>query len=303
MSWLDEDGDLIEEDEKAYTGQTVNARVSSGAGCAYTITKFDIYEDTSWWKTFDDLVVSYLDTEKGETDSSGSDGTVSKEWEIEDDADEANYYFKLKFLSGEEATSENLEVIQCAEGYVRGGATYDIETCDDYNRLGNYAREQCETCGTVKIALEELEEYIQKNPSLADKKNFGTARCYWGGEAGVDSTKKCRFAVDDNPGLGGKMCSYEVTAEECKVDDDIRTISYYEKEIDIDGNFVNPNTCDTTEITETIPCPRSTRLPFFSWVNLIAIVTLIAVIYLIWNYLGKRKKRLGKKKSRNLGKR
>jgi len=117
--------------------------------------------------------------------------------------------------------------------------------------------------------------------------------CDWfdgvnGGDGG------CRELTD-----GGSCFLDILSAEACGPDNDFRTILLVSNATNGDGNIApDPdNNCNDAgcganaePCSQTVLCPRSALLPFFSFGNVVGIIVLVVVGYFVWEYLRKKKR-------------
>jgi len=263
LRWENEDGDEI---SIAREDENVTAVVIGNSAC----TSLDrlIIEETKGLndEVFSDINLNFAGNE------------VRVGFDLDDyDAKIGNRYeFSIEVVSdGGWQHSPDLEIEYCPSGWVDGGIAYDIKICYDYNEL------------------EDPEEYCGCN-ALPEN-------CFWSNEMGG----QCVPTFNDT----SHLCGIFGNAETCEVGDDIRTITYNVEEINSTGGIIgdaNDGFCDIISsctppaktCSEIILCPQSTKLPFFSLVNVFSIVVLIIIGYLAWNYFGKKKRKRGKRKKK-----
>lgn len=202
------------------------------------------------------------------------------------------YYFEAA-LNGapEEGNIEetNITVVKECTTYVKDGERKYIERCADYSNT-------IEGIGSHDACLSDCAHVTDSDTRTESGPNGEVGSCVWVNNncsfgyapigAGPSADYYCRVG---NQGL-----------PECSEDQATRTITInYLMHNVTSGTEINNSalchgtgSCASSSVCETaIPCPKVAVLPFFTWINGVAVIILIAVVYIVNHYARHRAKK------------
>ncbi|MDO8459911.1 MAG: hypothetical protein Q7S74_02275 [Nanoarchaeota archaeon] len=170
-----------------------------------------------------------------------------------------------------------------------------IQSCMNYNNVSDYE--------SGRNSSQECNNDCVKPTSVGGGRTLDAAysTCSWQTE-----TNKC--LIIKNIVVAGSITSCVFNYEQvinCSDDQDYTIVNYTVAPLNWIGDPDNSsNVCrDQTECgkgrcAKQVLCPKPVKLPFFTWINLVSAIIIIAVIYIVFSSNREKKKRYREKKKR-----
>lgn len=170
----------------------------------------------------------------------------------------------------------------CEKTYEKEGSVYDVAFCDDYDLVAGDLVDKEDMCTNDPYCanVAQTNEWYRAISEHPGSQIFNP-RCVWDGAS-------CTFAFDATVNGVTASCSMDYKdAPACQEDQDVREVNFTVK--NLSGTYDQCRQwCDTPtephECTQTLPCPRVIKLPFFTLTNFFIALMGVIILYAVVRY-------------------